>query len=124
MNAMAPGARRNVLLFSAVAEVGTGLLLFVAPEILVRWLFGGELSGTGLIFARCFAVAMVSLGAAPAFRTLLIYNALIALYLAYLGASGKASGPLLWPVVAIHAAVALLLAWTARNRRSPATLTG
>ena len=86
--------------------------------------FGGELSGTGLIFARCFAVAMASLGLAPAFRTLLIYNALIALYLAYLGASGKASGPLLWPVVAIHAAVALLLAWTARNRRSLATPTG
>ena len=87
MNAMAPGARRNVLLFSAVAEAGTGLLLFLAPDVLVRWLFGGELSGTGLIFARCFAVAMVSLGLAPAFRTLVIYNALIALYLAYLGAS-------------------------------------
>ena len=115
MNEMAPGARRNVLLFSAVAEAGTGLFLFLAPDVLARWLFGSELSGTGLIFARCFAVAMVSLGLAPAFRTLLIYNALIALYLAYLGASGQASGLLLWPVVAAHAIVALLLVWTGRR---------
>jgi len=119
MDAMAPGARRNVLLFSAAAEVGTGLFLFLAPEVLVRWLFGGELSGTGLIFARCFAVAMVSLGLAPAFRTLVIYNALIALYLAYLGGSGQAAGPFLWPVVAVHAAVALLLVWTGRTTKAP-----
>ena len=117
MNAMAPGARRNVLLFSAVAEVGTGLLLFVAPEILVRWLFGGELSGTGLIFARCFAVAMVSLGLAPAFRTLLIYNALIALYLVYLFAVRHHAGVMLWPAVALHAGVALLLVQTLRGER-------
>jgi hypothetical protein len=119
MDAMAPGARRNVLLFSAVAEVGTGLFLFLAPEVLVRWLFGGELSGDGLIFARCFGVAIASLGLAPAFRTLLIYNALIALYLAFVGVSRPTVGPLLWPVVAAHAAVALLLVWTGRTKKAP-----
>ena len=118
MNETAPGFRRNVLLFSAVAEAGTALLLFLAPEVLVRWLVGGELSGNGVIFARCFGVAIMSLGLAPAFRTLVIYNALIALYLAYLGASRQASGPLLWPVVAIHAAVALLLLRSGRATKA------
>jgi len=48
----------------------------------------------------------------------LIYNALIALFLAWLGASRQASGPLLWPVVAAHAAVAFLLIWTGRRAKA------
>ncbi len=118
MNEPASGASRKVLVFSAVAEVSTGLVLMLDPAMLARLLLGAELTGVGPVLARCFGVALVALGLAPAFRTLLIYNALIALYLAYLGASGQASGPLLWPVVALHAAVALLLAWT--GRRAPA----
>jgi hypothetical protein len=110
-----PGARKNVLLFSAVAEVATGLLLLLDPALLARLLLGAELAGVAPILARCFGVALLALGLARDFRTLLIYNALIALYLAYLGAAGHASGPLLWPVAALHAAVALLLLWSARK---------
>jgi len=109
------GAQRKVLVFSAVAEVGTGLVLMLDPAILVRLLLGAELSGVAPVLARCFGVAVLALGLAPALRTLGIYNALIALFLAYLGASGQATGPLLWPVVALHAAVALLLIWTGRR---------
>ena len=123
MNEPAPGLQRRILLFSAAAEVATGLALLLDPALVVRLLLGAELSGVASILARAFGVALLALGLAPAFRALLIYNALIALYLAYLGASGQASGVLLWPAAALHAAVALLLAWTARNRRSAATLT-
>jgi hypothetical protein len=53
---------------------------------------------------------------------MLVYNALIATYLAYLGTAGHLGGLLLWPAVALHAVVALLLAWTWRdNRRIKAT---
>ncbi len=120
MNEPASGARRKVLLFSAVAEVATGLVLMLDPAVLVRLLLGVEPSGVALVLARCFGVAVLALGLAPAVRTMTIYNALIALYLAYLGASGQATGPLLWPVVAIHAAVALLLVWTGRPARASA----
>jgi hypothetical protein len=113
------GAQRKVLVFSAVAEVGTGLVLMLDPAILVRLLLGAELSGVAPVLARCFGVAVLALGLAPALRTLVIYNALIALFLAYLGASGQATGPLLWPVVALHAAVALLLIWTGRRAKAP-----
>ncbi len=44
-----------------------------------------------------------------------VYNALIALYLGYLGAFQHASGLLLWPAVLLHAVVAVLLV---RNERS------
>ncbi len=40
---------------------------------------------------------------------MLVYNGLIAGYLAFLAASANLRGPLLWPAVVLHAAVALLL---------------
>ena len=46
-----------------------------------------------------------------------VYNALIALYLGYLGVVGHAAGVLLWPVVAVHAALALMLVWSRRAER-------
>ena len=53
---------------------------------------------------------------------MLIYNVLIALYLAHLGKVGHLGGLLLWPGVALHAVVALLLVWTWRDeRRTTAT---
>jgi hypothetical protein len=46
---------------------------------------------------------------------MLIYNALIALYLGYLGTVQHASGMLLWPAVLLHAVVAMSLAWPGRS---------
>jgi hypothetical protein len=60
--------------------------------------------------------------AAPALRAILIYNALIAPYLAYLGAVVHVGGLLLWPAAALHAVLALLLVWIWREqRRTPVT---
>ena len=58
-----------------------------------------------------------SRGSPPAFRGLLSYNGLFALYLATLGAAGQWNGLLLWPAAVLHAviALALLLLW----RRAP-----
>jgi hypothetical protein len=120
---------RRVLGFAAVVELGTGLVLIVDPAIVVGLLLGAEVSGVGAPLARCFGIALLALGLAcwpsgqragsgpPAFRAMLTYNALIALYLACLGSVGRGRGPLLWPAVALHAVVALLLVWTWRGRR-------
>lgn len=40
---------------------------------------------------------------------MLVYSAAVALYLGALGASGAATGPLLWPAVLLHGALALVL---------------
>jgi Ca2+/Na+ antiporter len=122
-------ALRRVLGFAAVVELGTGLVLVVDPAIVVTLLLGAEVSGTGTLLGRCFGIALLALGLAcwpsrqragsgsPAFRAMSTYNALIALYLAYLGTVGRVGGLLLWPAVALHAVVALLLVWTWRGQR-------
>ena len=47
---------------------------------------------------------------------MLTYNALIALYLAYVGTVAHLGGLLLWPAVALHGVVALLLVWAGREK--------
>jgi len=88
----------------------------------VRLLLGADISEGGMLVGRFFGIALLGLGLAcwparlcatsdsPAFRAMLVYNLLIALYLAYLGTGGHL-GVLLWPVVVFHAVVALLLVW-------------
>jgi Ca2+/Na+ antiporter len=125
----------KILAFTAVVEVGTGLVLMIDPAIVVAFLLGADVSGAGILLGRCFGIALLALGvacwpgrraesASPAFRGMLIYNALIALYLAYLGTVAHLGGLLFWPAVALHAAVAVLLVWTWRgDRRTRATST-
>ena len=51
----------------------------------------------------------------PALHAVLAYNLLAALYLAWLGVAHRPMGILLWPAVAEHALVALLLATRMRD---------
>jgi hypothetical protein len=115
----------RILAFAAAVEVDTGLVLVVNPAIVVRLLLGMEISGVGTILGRCFGIALLGLGVAcwpsresvsAALRAMLIYNVLIALYLACLGTIGHVGGRLLWPGVALHAVVAFLLvrAWRSK----------
>ena len=120
---------RKILAFAAVVEVGTGLVLMIDPATVVVLLLGAEASGAGTLLGRCFGIALLAVGLAcwpgrqraesgsPAFRAMLTYNVLIAVYLAYLGTVGHLGGLLLWPGVALHAVVALLLVWTWREER-------
>ena len=120
---------RKILVFSSVVEFATGLALMADPSIVARLLLGTVVSGPGIVVGRCFGIALLGLALAswPAgpvpgrrserFAGMLIYNALIAVYLAALGAGGRANGVLLWPAAALHCAVALALAWTGRAGR-------
>ena len=125
---------RKILAFAAVVEVGTGLVLMIDPAIVVTLLLDAEISGAGTPLSRFFGISLLALGVAcwpsrehtesgsPAFRGMLVYNVLIALCLAYLGTIAHLGGLLLWPGVALHAVVALLLLWTWRDeRRTKAT---
>ncbi len=116
---------RRILAFASIVEAATGLAVIADPEAVVRLLLGAGLAGAGVGVARCFGLALLALvracwpGRAPsssaAVEAMLIYNTLIALYLGYLGGMRDARGPLLWPAVGFHAAVALSLAWTRRK---------
>ena len=109
--------KKNVLALSAAAEAGTGLLLLAWPPIVVRLLFGAEISGAGFIMSRIAGIALIGLGVScwpgdTAFQPLngmLTYSTLALLYLGYIGVRGEMAGSLLWPAVVVHAALVLLL---------------
>lgn len=119
----------RLLALTAAIETATGLVLMAIPAVVVRLLLGMEISGASNPLSRLAGLALLSLGVAcwpqreptgntvPALRAMLIYNVLIALYLAYLGRVEHLGGVLLWSGVALHTLLALLLIWTWRGAR-------
>lgn len=107
---------RKVLIFAAVAEAATGLALLIAPSLVGQLLLGEQLTGIAIPVARVAGMALVALGVAcwpgPPLLGMLIYSVAATLYLAYLGLAGLA-GMLLWPAVALHLLLSILLgrAW-------------
>jgi hypothetical protein len=104
---------KRVLIFAAVGEAGTGLALLVVPS-LVGWLLLGEaLTGIAIPVARVAGIALIALGVAcwpgPPRVGMLIYSAVVGLYLAYLGFAGGLAGILLWPAVILHGILTALI---------------
>lgn len=120
----------TVLAFAALVEIGTGLVLLVDPAIVLGLLLGAEASDISELLGRCFGIALLALGLAcwprrqtaethwPALVGMLIYNLLIATYIAFLALVGEASGVLLWPAAGLHALVAAWLVWAWQNAPS------
>ena len=110
---------RKVLALVALAEAATGLLLLAWPAMAVRALFGAEIVGAGTLMCRVAAIALIGLGVAcwpgssgqqPRYG-MMVYGALITLYLVYVGIRGEGAGIILWPAVAVHAVMLVLLAF-------------
>ena len=106
----------KILVFAALAEAGTGLLLIAYPPIVVRLLFNAEIVGAGVIMSRLAGSALVGLGVAcwpgatlRALHGMLTYSVLAMLYLIYIGVRGEAVGPLLWPGAIVHAILIVFL---------------
>lgn len=114
---------RNVLIYAAVAEAATGLALLIVPSLVGRLLLGEDLSGVAIPVARVAGLGLTALGIAcwpgPPLAGMLAYGAAVTLYLAYLGFAGGATGILLWPAVALHAVLSILLAraWLVAEKR-------
>ena len=117
MNGWDIGTMKKVLVVAAIAEGVTGLTLLIAPSLVGRLLLGEELAGVAIPVARVAGIALIALGIAcwpgPPLVGMLIYSAAVTLYLAYLGFAGGFAGTLLWPAVALHAVLSILLgrAW-------------
>ena len=115
-------SRTGLFTTTAVIEVGTGIALLIAPSAVVWLLLGiSSPSPTALVAARAVGVALLALGGAawmsrgvrPAgtrpdlLYTMLAYNLGIGIVLAALSIAKGISGVLLWPVVVLHAGMAL-----------------
>jgi hypothetical protein len=114
---------KKVLIFAAVGEAATGLARLIVPSLVGRLLLGEELTGVATPVARVAGIALIALGIAcwpgPPLVGMLAYSTVVTLYLAYLGFAGGSTGVLLWPAVALHVALSVLLgrAWLASQTR-------
>ncbi len=115
---------KKLLAVAAAGEAAIGLVLLVYPPIVVSLLFGAEIGGAGVVMSRIAGISLIALGVAclprsergwpdPALVGMLTYSLLATLYLAYLGIRGEWAGIVLWPAVAVHAVLTILLgrAW-------------
>ncbi len=114
---------RNVLIFAAVGEVATGLAMLIVPSLVGQLLLGEELTGVEIPVARVAGIALIAFGIAcwpgPPLVGMLTYSAFVTLYLAYLGFAEGLTGVFLWPAVALHVVLSILLgrAWLATEAR-------
>jgi hypothetical protein len=114
---------KKVLIVAAVAEAATGLALLVVPSLVGQLLLGEDLTGVAIPVARVAGIALIALAVAcwpgPPLVGMLIYSALVTLYLAYLGLAGGLTGIFLWPAVALHAILSVFLGrlWLAADRQ-------
>jgi hypothetical protein len=114
-----------LLIVTALAEAGTGLLLLVWPALVLALLFGWRPAAPEtLVMARVAGAAVLSIGVASWVASrdarttaqlgmlagLLTYNVVGAVVLVVAGAVSKMAGVLLWPAVVYHVALA---AWSA-----------
>ncbi|HTY80524.1 MAG TPA: hypothetical protein VMI34_22035 [Candidatus Bathyarchaeia archaeon] len=111
---------KHILTIAAAGEVITGAILLVYPPIVVRLLLGADVVGAGIAVARIAGMGLLAIGLAcwpgrdatgrgAALLGMLTYSVLVALYLIRVGVV-YGGGVLLWPAVAAHGVVALLLA--------------
>jgi hypothetical protein len=115
----------RIVAFSALTEAATGLALIGMPALVFSLLIGGTLAESAVPLARILGIALLALGIAcwpervnasvKEMNALLVYNALVAIYLGYVGAALNMGGILLWPAVGIHAIVAAMLIWSRRS---------
>jgi hypothetical protein len=102
---------------AAVEAAATGLILLVSPALFGWLILGDDLSDPGQALGRLTGIALLGFAltswpapsAPPVTRAILIYNALATIYLIYLGIMGKSVGVLLWPAVALHLFLTVLL---------------
>ena len=111
----------KVLVLAAVGEAATGLALLIAPALVGQLLFGTDLADIAIVVARVPGIALIALAVAcwpgTPLVAMLISNAAVTLYLAYVGLAGASTGILLWPVVVLHAILTALLTWATWRRK-------
>jgi hypothetical protein len=105
---------KKALIFAGLCEVATGLALLIVPSLVGQLLFGEGLNGLAIPAARVAGIALIALGVAcwpgPPLLGMLLYSAVVTLYLAYGGFVGSFAGAFLWPAVVLHAILTALLA--------------
>jgi hypothetical protein len=104
------------LAVTAAIEGVAGLGLVALPDVVVILLLGVDISGAAVPLGRVAGFALLALGvaswlarghaASALANAMLLYNCGVAAVLVMAGVSGM-TGVLLWPAIALHAAMAV-----------------
>jgi hypothetical protein len=111
---------KKILVFASVGEGATGLALLIVPSLVGQLLLGEDLTGIAIPVARVAGIALTALGIAcwpgTPLLGMLTYCTVVTLNL---GFAGVLTGVLLWPAVALHVVLTILLgrAWLATEVR-------
>lgn len=110
---------RSLLTSAALIEAPTGLALIASPSALASLLLGTPLdTPAGLVIARVAGAALLALATAcwrarsdgqgrAVVAAMLVYNLAVAAVLAHAGLVVGLAGVGLWPVVGLHAGLAV-----------------
>jgi hypothetical protein len=110
---------RSLLSVTAILEGVTGLILIVAPSFLVSVLLGVAIRDpAAILLGQLAGVALISIAVAcwlsrndtlPSVmvKAMVVYNIAAASLLARAGLAERLNGPVLWPVVLLHAGLAV-----------------
>src|SRR3954468_18849309 len=123
---------KKLLVVTALVETATGMLLLASPPLVVALLLGASLDApAALVVARIAGAALLSFGSAcwlarddganravsGLIAAMLLYNGVAVAVLASAAAGARLVGVLTWPVIAVHAALAV---WCIACLRRPA----
>jgi hypothetical protein len=115
-------AARKLLIVTALVEAPTGLMLLLSPAFVVALLLGASLDApAALVVARIAGAALLSFGCAcwlarddganravsGLIAAMLLYNSVAVAVLASAAAGARLVGVLTWPVIGLHAALAV-----------------
>ena len=117
---------RTVVLLAACVEIIVGASFVLATNGQSQFVFGATTEGTGALFARLAGIGLIGLGLAclpsnvagtqrVAVRGLFIFNVLATIFFAWVGVATTFRGVMLWPVVILHALLAIVLALVLRT---------
>jgi hypothetical protein len=123
---------KNLLIVTAIVEVGVGLALLFAPSLVTQLLFAADITGAAIPLGRVTGVLLLALSAAwwlargdaesragrALLTAMLIYDVGVTGILVILIVESQNVGILLWPVVIFH--VAMVVWCVALRRREPA----
>jgi hypothetical protein len=113
-------AHRYVVMASAWLEIIVGATFITAPDVLCVLLFDAKPDGIAMPLARWLGVGLLGLGIASlpskdwesrrnAVGGLFVFNAGVAILVAWVGVVTAAHGYLLWPVAILHAVIVVAL---------------
>jgi len=122
-------AQRYVVKAAAWLEIVVGVIFVVAPDIPCILLFDAKPENIGRPLSRWVGVSLFALGFASlpsktgeshrsAVLGLFLFNAGLTILLAWVGAVASVHGFMLWPVVILHAAIAVALLPQLRSTRA------